>query len=212
MRVSRLIRSSAIVSTGLAVLLLSACSGDDTKSTAAGPSAAGSTASGSTAPSASGSSGPATTAGPTTKPTPGKPATATPGPSVGVSTLPPAPVGSSVALQTGVEVSIAGVKDTKVGATGPGEIAGPAAVVTVRVHNGTSTPFALSAIAVVASYGKGTPASPSDSGGAKPLIGSLAPGKTADGTYVFLTPAAQASSLRVEVSSGTSAKVVVFQR
>jgi hypothetical protein len=117
-----------------------------------------------------------------------------------------------VPIQTGIDVTIPGVRDTKVSASGPGEIAGPAAVVTVRVRNATSTPYNLSSIAVVASYGKGTPASPTDSGGAKALVGSLAAGRTAEGAYVFMVPAAQASTLRVEVSSGTSAKIVVFQR
>jgi hypothetical protein len=131
---------------------------------------------------------------------------------VAVSTRPPVPVSSAVALQPGITLSIPSVKDTRVGASGPGEIAGPAVAVTVRVRNGTGRAFDLAAIAVNAAYGGNTPASPTSSGGAKPLLGSLAAGQTTDGLYVFLVPTAQASTLRVEVSSSTSPDIVVFQR
>jgi hypothetical protein len=109
-------------------------------------------------------------------------------------------------------VTIPSVRDIEVSASGPGEIAGHGVSVHVRVDNGTTAAVDLSGYAVTASYGRGTPASPTGSSGAEPLTGTLAAGDTADGTYVFLVPAAQSSTLRVDVSSDESPNIAVFQR
>jgi hypothetical protein len=218
MRFGRL-RHAALAG-GLAVVL-AACSGgegDGRDATAAGSSAPGSSAPAGPTP-ASGSPGsasavptPRASASPTARRTPGPPSQRTPGPSVAVSTLPPKPVGSAVPLKGGVTVTITGVKDVEVGATGPGEIAGPAVSVEVRVRNAAATAFNLSGLAVNASYGGGTPASPTTAGGAKPLSGSLGSGQSATGMYVFLVPKEQSGTLRVEVSSADSPSIAVFQR
>ncbi len=208
----------AVLLGGLTSLLaaLTACSGDDATPSAAGTAAPAGSASASASASASGSApasvSPSPTASPTVKRTPGPPSRRTPGPSVAVSPLPPKPVGSPAQIKGGVSVTIANVKDVEVGATGPGEIAGPAVSVEVRVGNTSSAAFNLSGLAVTASYGRGTPASPTTAGGAKLLSGSLAAGRGASGVYVFLVPKAQSGTLRVEVSSADSPSIAVFQR
>jgi hypothetical protein len=201
------------------VALLAGCSGDDggspsaagTSAPAGSASASGSAAAGSASGSAPASVSPSSTASLTAKRTPGPPSRRTPGPAVAVSTLPPKPVGSPAQIKGGVSVTIANVKDVEVGANGPGEIAGHAVSVEVRVLNTASAAFSLSGLAVTASYG-GTPASPTTAGGAKPLSGSLAGGGRASGVYVFLVPKEQSGRIRVEVSSDASPSIAVFQR
>jgi hypothetical protein len=80
------------------------------------------------------------------------------------------------------------------------------------VRNRAAAAFDLSGLAVTASYGRGTPASPTTAGGARPLSGSLAAGRDAAGVYVFLVSEAQSGTLRVEVSSADSPSIAVFQR
>jgi len=131
---------------------------------------------------------------------------------VAVSPLPPAPVGSAAPLRREVTVTITGVRDLEVAAAGPGEIAGHAVSVQVQVRNSGSSAFDLSGLAVNASYGAGIPASPTSAGGAQSLSGSLPAGRSATGTYVFLVPADQSATLRVEVSSADSPSIAVFER
>ena len=96
---------------------------------------------------------------------------------------------------------------------GPGEVSGPGVAVKVRVQNSGSGAFDLDGLAVNASYGggAGTPAAPSDSSPAKPLHGSLKAGASASGTYVFLVPASARSHVRVDVSSSSAARILVFR-
>jgi hypothetical protein len=205
-----------VVAAGVA-LTVCACSGDDGGAAAAGsPAVSGSAAPSGTAtpsgPTATAGGTARPTAGPTAKPTPGRPATRTPGPSVAVTPLPPAPVGKDAALLSGVAISVTGVKDVEVQATGPGEIAGHGVAVSVRVRNSGSAAFDLSGLAVVASYGKNTPAEESGSAQTKALTGSLPTGRTAEGTYYFLVPAKESGTLKVQVSSSSAANIAVFQR
>ena len=208
------LRTSArtVLCVASAALLVGGCTGH--RDTRSGAAPATSDSSGAARPPVSPSpSGATSTSGsPTARRTAGPPARRPPITSVAVSSLPPVPVGHGAALTAGVSVTISGVRDIDVGASGPGEIAGHAVSIQVRVHNATSAAFDLSGLAVVASYGRGTPASPTNSGGAKPLTGTLATGGTADGTYVFLVPAEQSTTLRVEVSSAESPNIAVFQR
>jgi hypothetical protein len=131
---------------------------------------------------------------------------------VAVTPLPPARVGQDATVTSGVAIAMTGVRDVQVPASGPGEVAGPGVAVTVRVRNGSAGSFDLSGLAVVASYGRGTPAAESGSAKETLLRGALAPGRTAEGTYYFLVPVAQARTLRVEVSSSSTAAIAVFVR
>ena len=211
MRIHRFLRGS-LAAAGT-VLVVAACSGDDDTPAAGGsatPTAAPTTTASGPAgtPTASG-----TASAPTTPPTSGPPARASSVPSVAVSPLPPAPIGKDAPIQSGVAIAVAGVRDVQVKASGPGEIAGNGVQVTVRVRNDSAAAFDLSGLAVVASYGDdGTPANPSGSAETKALSGKLAARQTAEGTYYFLVPKAEAGSVRVEVSSSSSPSIAVFER
>jgi hypothetical protein len=209
-------RSNAAVRAGagtLLVLVLSACTGSGSASSgAAAPTGAAGATPTSAAPFASASGGPASTTRTTSRP-PVAPSPVTGSPSVAISTAPPVPVGSSAALAPDIQVTVAAPRVVKVAARGPGEIAGSALVVTVTVRNVSGAPFDLGGLAVNASYGKGTgtPAPPTEADPYDPLKGRLAAGGSAKGQYVFTAPATAASTLRVEVSSNASARILVFR-
>ena len=64
---------------------------------------------------------------------------------------------------------------------------------------------------MTASYGDGTPAIVNRSEPAKDFAGSVAPGESATGVYVFRAPADEADSVVIEVQSGTQPNVVRFE-
>lgn len=198
----------AALPVALSAAVLAGCSGGSAPADAAGSSGtpstspAGPTASGSTP--STGSSTPAATA---------RPSIETAKPSVAVSPAAPVRIGRSTALRSGVIVTVGRPRTIRVAANGPGEIAGSALVVPVTVRNDTSAAIDLGGLVVNASYGSGagTPASPSDASPARPLAGSLGPGRSSVGQYVFVAPATAASRMRVEVSSSDAARILVFR-
>jgi hypothetical protein len=130
-----------------------------------------------------------------------------------VSSLPPVRTGAPAVPARGVQVVVDKVRQVTVSAEGPGAVAGPGVSVEVRVTNGSGSALDLGGLAVNASYGDdATPAAPSDSPPARPLAGRLAPGAAAAGVYVFTVPRAEASSLRVDVSSDAWPGIVVVRR
>jgi hypothetical protein len=192
------------------VLAAGGCSGASpvtgVTGTAAGPAASGPAApngGASPAPSAH----PAATSHPIVAPPPD-----TAKPSVGLRTAPAVRIGAPAPLTTGVMITVGRVRAITVGAHGPGEVAGPAVEVPVTVRNTTGVPFRLDGVVVNASYGNGTPAGETSSGPGKPLAGTVAPGQSASGSYVFMAPASALATLRVEVASNNAATVVSFAR
>jgi hypothetical protein len=133
-------------------------------------------------------------------------------PSVAISRAPLVKVGQPANISDGVRITVGAVRDQKVSAELPGEIAGPAAVVPVTVRNASNQPFSLDGVVVTAFYDDDVPATETTVDPAKPLTGSLAAGRTAKGVYVFTVPREQASTLRIEVSSNQSATIVQFAR
>jgi hypothetical protein len=133
-------------------------------------------------------------------------------PSVAISTAPAVKVGEPVDIKSDVQISIGGIKDVTVKARQPGEIAGPAAAVSVKVKNTSGKPFSLGGMVVTVSYHDGVPGDQTTAAPSKVLTGSLAVGKSAKGTYVFNVPSEYAATLHVEVSSDQSPTIVQFER
>lgn len=131
-------------------------------------------------------------------------------PSVSVTTLRPVPIGKPTSISSGVQVSIIKFRTLKVQAAAPGETTGPAVAFEVEVRNKSAKPVDLGGVVVNASYGKNVPAVPSSSPPNAPLTGSLEPGKTARGTYVFRVPPTGVKTVRIEVSSAFAAAVAIF--
>jgi hypothetical protein len=132
---------------------------------------------------------------------------------VAVSTKPAVGIGDKAALSPGVQVVVSKVKNVRVKAAGPGDIAGPGVAVDLIVTNSSTKALDLGGLVVTASYGKkDQPASPGGAQTGDPLTGTLKSGRTARGSYVFTVPKAQASTLQVQVSSDASPDILVFQR
>lgn len=160
------------------------------------------------APSTSGSpSGAPPAAGPSTDGGP-PPSTA---PVVGATTLPPVAAGDAAAFGDGLVATVTDTQAVQLGASGPGEVAGPGIAVTLVLRNDTSAPVDLGGLAVTASTADGVPVDPSDSPPASPAQGVLEPGGSATGTWAFSDPATGDGPLQVQVSSTSSVSVVVVQ-
>jgi hypothetical protein len=105
-------------------------------------------------------------------------------------------------------VSVEAIQGT---ASGPGNIAGPALRVTVRLTDGRSSAVSLDGVVVNLTYGQdATPASPLDDPSGSPFSGTLAPGASGVGVYVFTVPADQRQVVTVSVGWEAAAPVMVF--
>ncbi|UDY35502.1 hypothetical protein [Dermatobacter hominis] len=178
------------------VLVLAGCSSDDDGGDAAGD---GSTT---TTTVAGGTQGPSTTGAPATAPVTEPVADAVKG---------AVPLGTAADLGGGVFVTLTAADDVDAEAKLPGETAGPAVAATLEVRNDSTTPFDLSTVAVTASYGDGTPAIVNKSEPTDELTGTVEPGDTAKGVYVFRAPEKEADTVVLEVQSGTQPNVLRFK-
>jgi hypothetical protein len=111
----------------------------------------------------------------------------------------------------GVTASITSVEAIDGTATGPGNVAGPALRVTVRVDNGTDGPVSLGGVSVDLTYGEDlVPASPLGDPSAAPFTGTIAPGEGAEGVYVFSIPVEDRGSVTLSVGYQAGAPIMVF--
>lgn len=181
---------------------------DDTEKV---PSAAGSSPSAAAPASPSTSSG-STAPGSATPTTAPAPETTVAGPD---DQLPPAlepvrldaqrPVGD------GTLVSLPAIEAVQGSGEGPGNVAGPALRVTVRIANDGDREISLGGVSVNLFYGPdATPASPLDDSSSRSFFGRLAPGEEVDGIYVFNVPAGAREAVTIDVGYRPGAPRVVF--
>lgn len=111
---------------------------------------------------------------------------------------------------TGLVVELAQMESVEGVARAPGEIAGPALAVTVRVVNEASEPVSLDGVVVFLAYGEDLVPATVFGQGSAPLRGDLAPGSATTGTYVFAVPEEQRQDVRIEISYTGEAPTVVF--
>jgi hypothetical protein len=111
----------------------------------------------------------------------------------------------------GVSASLVSLDAIEGTATGPGNIAGPALRITVRIANGTDEPVSLGGVVVDLASGRDlVPASPLGDPSAAPFAGTVAPGEHADGVYVFTIPEEDRGSVTVSVGYQAGAPLLVF--
>lgn len=115
-----------------------------------------------------------------------------------------------VALGTGATVSLSTIETISVEAKLPGETAGPAVRVTVAVKNEGDEPLDVNSAVVTLSaddggYGVGTTAGDPD-----PLQGSVEPGSTVMGTYVFMLDPAKDREVTISVNYAAGDPLAVF--
>jgi hypothetical protein len=119
-------------------------------------------------------------------------------------------VGDPADFGGGFVATVTGVERTDLESRQPGEIAGPGITVTVELRNDTDETIDLSGLAVNASYGDGTPAIPHQTG-ATPVGGTLVPGETATGTYLFSVPEDQVGSVVIDIHHASATSFVVVE-
>lgn len=114
-------------------------------------------------------------------------------------------------LGNGVKVSVSKIDKVHGVAQGPGEIAGPALRVTIKIANGTRRPVSMDLAIVNMYYGKAqTPASGLSGPGVVPLAAEIPPGRSGSGSYVFGVPTNDRKTVTVEFSYTTEAPTVIF--
>ncbi len=111
---------------------------------------------------------------------------------------------------TGLTAELVSIKPINATAQLPGEVAGPALSITVKVTNRGSTPASLSAVVVTLLNSDDAPGTEMTATPAKPLGGSVKAGATAQGIYVFTVAKDKRNPVTVTVSI-SDAPVLVFR-
>jgi hypothetical protein len=124
--------------------------------------------------------------------------------------LPAVGVGEPAEFGTGLVVTVTAIEPIDVQARGPGETAGAAVVVHLKLHNKASEAIDLGGIAVNAATADGTPAIPNFAPPAGAVAGVLEPGEARSGTYVFRTDAG-IDGMTVDVHHNRSPHIVMIQ-
>ena len=125
--------------------------------------------------------------------------------------LPAVPLDQPAAVGNGVTAVVSSLEAIEGTGQGPGNVAGPALRATVRITNGTAEPVSLDAVVVdLASGAARTPASPLDDPSALPFRGTVAPGGTAEGAYVFTVPVEDRAVVTLSVGYQAGAPFLVF--
>jgi hypothetical protein len=153
---------------------------------------------------------------PTDTSVPPSPPTPTPtGPTENVDEPPPSlpevPLDAAAAVGNGIVATLPKIEAIQGTAVGPGNIAGPALRVTVRIENGTAEAVSLDGVAVNMAYGpERTPASPLDDPSRRPFGGMVAAGESAEAIYVFSVPTSARASVTIEVGYQAGAPLLLF--
>jgi hypothetical protein len=141
----------------------------------------------------------------------------TPGPTGGAGgdgefppALPAVALDEAVAVEE-VTASIASIEEIEGQATGPGDVAGPALRITVRIVNETGGDVPLDGVAVNAYHGADlTPATPLDDPSRSWFTGLLPAGEAVEGVYVFRVPPEARDHVTVEVGYRPGAPLALF--
>jgi hypothetical protein len=150
------------------------------------------------------------TLGPSTPPSTGSVTQVETGPVI--RTASPVPLRSPAVIPGSVKVSLTRLESIQAKSTGlPGEISGPALRVSVRIDNGSSKPLNLDEVFVSLHDATGADGSPMSGNGSVPFTGTLAPGGTATGVYVFSVPGQHRNPVTVTVLYSPSTAAVVFR-
>jgi len=109
-----------------------------------------------------------------------------------------------------VVISLVTIQAFTVGVSGPGEVAGPALAVTVKISNNSSEAVDVSSSVVALLDAQGQVGTPTPASPAAPFTGSIEPGASASGVYVFGIAKTQRNPINVYVSYTAGAATAHF--
>jgi hypothetical protein len=129
---------------------------------------------------------------------------------VDLSALVPVAVEQPVDFGNGILAAVSKVESVTVEAAQPGETAGPAVAVHVTIENRTESALNLDGVAVNVSDLDGTPLVPHYTSEVAALAGSLEPGGSRSGIYLFRTDVG-INDLTIDVHHDSAANFVVVE-
>lgn len=125
--------------------------------------------------------------------------------------LPAVSLDTPVTVPDGLVVGLPRIEAIEGVGQGPGNVAGPALRVTVRIENTSGASVPLDGVTVNAYHGSGlTPASPLEDPSRQPFAGDLPGGEAAEGVYVFRVPSDARDAVTVELTHRADAPRVLF--
>ncbi|ALX66284.1 hypothetical protein [Microbacterium sp. XT11] len=119
-------------------------------------------------------------------------------------------VGETVAFETGVSVVVSSVTAVTVEAQTPGEVSGSAVVVEVTASNESDEAQDLESAVVMLSADDGEVGVGTTAGDPEPLAGSVKPGASVTGRYVFMLGSAKDRAVTVSVNYAAGEPVAIF--
>jgi hypothetical protein len=125
-------------------------------------------------------------------------------------TLDPVTLDEPVATDDGVMISIAEIDRIDAEAQLPGEIAGPALLVVVRIINSGPDPIDLFGVTVNVFDADGQASTPLTADPASPIFGVLAAGDSIEGRYVFSFDTDRPQPVTVEASHSVDRPIARF--
>lgn len=127
-------------------------------------------------------------------------------------TEPAVPLTATAEFGTGMSARVAGLESVDGVAEGPGEVAGPSVRVSVVLTNGTGAAASLDSTVVNLYAGEQlAPGEPLSGPGVSVFTGTLAPGASATGVYVFRVPSDLRDHLQITVSYDPTSTTVLFE-
>lgn len=141
--------------------------------------------------------------------------TPTPAPTESAGSFPelsPVAPDATIVLDEGIELSLSSLQAVQGEATSAGETSGPAIRATVLVVNTGAEPLDLEYVTVNAYSGKDrAPAGTLTQPGGAPFEGTLAPGESAEGTYLFSVAETHREDVTITVDYLFGARIAVFR-
>jgi hypothetical protein len=127
-------------------------------------------------------------------------------------TQPPVPLDETASFGNGLVARVTGLAAVQGEARGPGETAGPALRLVVAIRNSGGRAVSLANAVVSVSYGPDlAPAAGLSGPGVRPLAGSVPPGGSATGSYVFGVPEDDRADIQVSISLRASRPTVLLE-
>lgn len=109
-----------------------------------------------------------------------------------------------------VKISASKVAEIDVTAQTPGEIAGPALAVTVRIENDSKADLDVETVMVTLIDSAGAVGVPTTAEPARPFTGTIPPGSDAEGVYVFLVPEGTRDPIELTIAYSAGVPVVLL--